>query len=94
MLEYEWSLFIRVTLQTPRIRAGRKTRLLEFKAAVWIVAITAFHLPFKDFVMKRAAKLRLGFGVTTDAELRFAATQHVSRQQITISPGGFGCECV
>ena len=90
MLEYEWSLFVRVTLQTPRIGARRKTRLLEFKAAVWVVTITAFHLSLKDLVMKRTAKLRFCLCMATDAELRLTPAQHVRRQHIAISSCCFG----
>ena len=85
MLEYEWSLFVRVTLQAPCIGACGKSRLLELKAAVWIVAITALHLPFQDLVMKGPAKLSFGLAMTTDAQLWLASSQHVCRQQVTIS---------
>ena len=42
-----------------------------------IVTITALDLAFKNLVMEGQLKLMFGFGVTTDAELRFAGLQQV-----------------
>jgi len=73
MFKYEWSLFVRMTLETSGISARCKARLLQLKAAVRIVTITALHLSFQDFVVKRPAKLCFCFTMTTDAELRLTA---------------------
>lgn len=94
VLENEWSLLVRMTLQTTRVGASRQTRLFELKAAVWIVTIAALHQPFEHLVMKRPAKLGLRFTVTTDTELRFTAAQHVGGQLILISPRCFRYEGV
>ena len=67
MLENEWSLLIRVTLETSSISARRETRLLEFETAMRIVTIAALHLSFEHFVMKRPAELCFRLGMTTDA---------------------------
>ena len=80
MLKNEWSLLVCVTLQTPGIGSRRKARLLEFKTTVWIMTITAFDLSLQHLVMERPAKLRFCLTVTTDAELRFTAAQHVRGQ--------------
>jgi len=94
MLKDEWSLFVCMTLEASGISACRKTRLLQLKAAVWIVTIAALHHPFQHLVMKRPAELGFSFSVTTDAELRLASAQHIRRQQITISSCSFGQEFV
>lgn len=94
MLKNEWSLLVSMTLETPGIRACRKSRLLEFKTAVGIVTITAFDLSFEDLVMKRPAELRLSLAMTTDAELRLTPAQHVCREQIMIASFCFRYECV
>ena len=61
----EWSLLVRMTLDAGGVRAGRKSRLLEFEATVRIVAIAALHRTFQHLVMERQIKLVLGLGVTT-----------------------------
>lgn len=88
VFENERTLLVRVTLQTTGIGAGRETRLFEFEAAVCIMTIAALYLAFQHLVVKRPAKLRLRFAVTTDAELRLAATQHVCGQPVLVSPRG------
>jgi hypothetical protein len=63
------ALLVRVTLDASRIGARRQSRLFEFKPAVWIVAVTAFHRAFEYFVMEGQIELVLGFVVTTEAKL-------------------------
>ena len=75
----EWTLLIRVTLDASRIRAGGKPRLLQFKTTMRIVAVTALHRSFENFMMERRIKLRLHLTMTTQAELRLADFQHVER---------------
>ena len=67
MFVNKWSLLVCMTLDAGCVRAGRKSRLLEFEAAVRIVAIAALHRTFEHLVMERQIKLVLGLGVTTDA---------------------------
>ena len=67
MLVNEWSLLIDVTLDAGRVRAGRKSRLLEFKAAVRIVAIAALHRAFQHLVMERQLELVFDLTVATHA---------------------------
>ena len=66
------TLFVCVTLDASCIGAGRQSRLLEFKAAMRIVAIAALHRAFQHFVMERQVELVLGFAVTTKTELGLA----------------------
>ena len=89
VLEDEWSLLVRMTLQTPRVNACCETSLLLFEAAVGIVTVAAFDQAFQHLVMKRPVELGLRFAVATDAELRLTALEHVGREQIEISSGRF-----
>ena len=89
VLEHEWSLLVRVTLQTACVRACGETRLLEFEAAMWIVTVAALDQAFEYLVMKRPAELGFSFAVTTDAKLRLASFEHVRREQIAISSRSF-----
>lgn len=70
------TLFVGVTLDAGRIGACREARLLEFKSAMWIVAVTAFHRAFEHFVMEGQIELVLGFAVTAQAKLWLALPQH------------------
>ena len=72
MFVRERALFIGVTFYASRIRAGRQSCLLRFKATVRVVTIAALHHSFKDFVMKRLVEVRLHFVMATHAQLRFA----------------------
>ena len=85
VLEDKRPLLIRVTLQTTGVGTRRQTSLLQLEAAVRIVTVTTFDETFEDLVMKRPAELRLRLAVTTDAELRFAAAQHVRCDHIAVS---------
>ena len=73
------TLLVRVTFNTSGVRAGSQSGLLEFKTAMRIVAITALHGSFENFVMKRCIELGLHLTMTTHAELRFPDLQHVER---------------
>ena len=61
-----------MTLDAGRVRARREARLFEFKTAVWIVAVAAFHRAFEHLVMEGQTKLVLRFGVTTQTKLWLA----------------------
>ena len=78
MFEGKWSLLVRVTFNARRIRAGRESRLFEFKTAVRIVAIAALHRAFENLVVKRLGKVWLRFTVTTHAKLRLARLQQMN----------------
>jgi len=52
--------------------------LLQFETAVRVVAITALHYAFKNFVMKWFVEVGLYLVVTTNAELRFANLEKVN----------------
>ena len=75
----KWTLLVSVALDASRIRAGGQSGLFEFETTMRIVAITTLHRPFEDLVMKRRVKLRLHLTMTTQAELRLTAFQHVER---------------
>ena len=79
MLECERSLLVCMTLQAACICACCEPRLLEFETTVRIVTVTALDQAFKHLMMKRSAELGLRLAVTTDAKLRFAASEHVGR---------------
>ena len=49
--------------------------MFEFEAAMRIVAITALHRAFENFVMERHIEGRLYFTVATEAKLGFANLQ-------------------
>jgi hypothetical protein len=65
-------LLISVTFYAGRIRSCGESGLLEFKSTVRIVAITATHYPFKDFVVKRQSELVFDLAVASHAKLRLA----------------------
>ena len=53
MFKSERALLVGMTFKAGGIRAGRKSRLLEFEATVRVVTVAAFHRSFEDLVMKR-----------------------------------------
>jgi len=82
MLVNKWTLFVCVTLDASCIRARRESRLLEFKAAVRIVAVAACHGAFEHFVVKRLRELRFCFVVAAHAQLRLTLLEHPYRTLI------------
>ena len=72
MLVDKGALFVRVTLDTSCIDARCQPRLLEFKSAVRVVAITALHRAFEHLVVERQVELVLCLAMTTQAELWLA----------------------
>ena len=78
VLVREGTLLIRVTFDASRIGASGEPCLLEFKTAMRIMAVTAFHGPFKNLVMERLGKIGLHFTMTTHAELRLAHLQYAN----------------
>jgi len=67
MFVNKWSLLVYVTLDAGCVRAGRKSSLLEFEAAVRIVAIAALHRTFQHLVMERQLELVFDLAMTTHA---------------------------
>ena len=90
MFENEGALLIRVTLQAAGVRARSQSRLLQFKAAVGIVAIGALNQAFKHTVPEGHVELGLLLRVTTQAELRLAALKHLRAANIDVASGDFG----
>ena len=72
VLERERPLLTRMALDARRVRTYREPRLFELKAAVRVVAVTAFHRTFQHFVVERLAELRLGLCMAAHAKLRLA----------------------
>lgn len=70
------SLLIDVTLKARRISASCQSRLFKLETAVWVMAITAAHRAFVNFVMERHRKCRFHLTVTTETKLRIAGLQH------------------
>jgi hypothetical protein len=66
------TLFVYVTLKASRVDTSCEPRLFQFKPAVRIMAIAAFHGAFKHLVTERQLKLVLGLAMTTHTELWFA----------------------
>ena len=79
MFVSEGTLLIRVALNTGGVRTSSQSGLLEFKPAMRIMAITALHLSFENFMMRRLVEVSLCFTVATHAELRLTGFQHVKR---------------
>ena len=79
VFESERTLFVNVTLDTGRIRAGRQSGLLQLKTTMRIVTVAAAHCAFQNLVMERHAELRLNFAVTAGAKLRIVRLQHPNR---------------
>ena len=75
VLEYEWALFVVVTLDASDISADRKLGLLPFEAAMRIVAIAALHCAFKYLVVERFGELCSGFLVAAHAKLLFVGLE-------------------
>ena len=68
----ERTLFIGVTLNASSIRTGRKSGLFQFKPAMRIMAVSAAHHAFKNFVVKGLIELVFHFAVAAQAKLRVA----------------------
>ena len=77
VFERERTLLIRVTLDASGISTGGEPGLLQFKAAVRIVAVAALHHSFENFMVERLVEIRLRFLMATHAELRLACFQHM-----------------
>lgn len=71
------TLLVCVTLDAGRVRARREARLFEFKTAVRIVAVAAFHCAFEHFVMEGQIELVLRLAMTTQTKLRLAFLQQL-----------------
>ena len=69
------SLLIGVTFNTSRIGSSREPSLFQFKTAMWVVAVTALHRSFENFMMEGHLELVLGFAVAVHAELRLTRFQ-------------------
>ena len=74
----ERALLVGVALDTRRICANPELRLFLFEAAMRIVAVTAVHRAFEDFMSEGFAELRFCFVMTGHAELRFVGIKHRS----------------
>ena len=81
VFEREGTLLVRVTLDASGIGTGREPGLLQFKAAVRIVAVAALHHSFENFMVERLVEISFRFSVTTDAELWLPRLQHVDRRE-------------
>ena len=66
------TLLVYVALDASCIGAGGEPRLFQFKPAVRIVTIAAFHGAFQHLVMEGQLKLVLRLTVTTQTQLGFA----------------------
>ena len=75
----EWTLLISVAFNASRIRAGSQSGLLEFKTAMRVMAVTALHCPFENFVMEGLVKVWLCLGVATHTKLRLTDLEHMQR---------------
>src|SRR6185437_7400717 len=82
VLVSERPLLVGVTFYARRVCAGRQPCLLEFEAAMRIVAIAALHRAFEHLVMKPFVEVGLNFVVTTYAELRLPCFQQQTSREI------------
>ena len=78
MLVNKRSLFVCVTLDAGGIGAGGEASLFEFKAAVRIMTVAAFHRAFQHLVMERQVELVLRFAMATEAKLRLAVLEQTN----------------
>ena len=72
MFESEWTLLVRMTLNTGRICAGRQPRLFEFKTTMRVVTVAALQRAFENLVVEGQIELMLDFGMAAQTQLRFA----------------------
>ena len=61
------TLLIRMTFNASCIGPGRQPSLFQFETAMRVMAISAAHRAFKNFVVKRLIELVLYFRVTIEA---------------------------
>ena len=90
MLVDKRTLFVRMTSKTCRVCACRESCLLQLKATMRIVTVTALHRPFQHFVMGRQIELVLDFRVATQTELWLVHLQQFCRREarfLSISVG-------
>src|SRR5690242_4520961 len=92
MLVDKWSLLVCVTLDASCIHTCRQSCLFQFKTAVRVMTIAAFHRAFQHFVMERQIELVLGLTVTTQAKLRFAVFQQLQIRETRLLRVRFGDE--
>ncbi len=72
VLVSERTLLVCVAFYAGRIGAGCQPGLLEFKTAMWVMAVAALHRAFEHLVMKRLVEVGLNFVVAAYAQLRLA----------------------
>jgi hypothetical protein len=76
MFVRERPLLVHVTLNTRGIPTSCQSGLFKLKTAVRVMAITAAHGAFQNFVMEGRGKCRLDLAVATEAKLRVVHLQH------------------
>jgi hypothetical protein len=81
MLVNEWTLFVGVTFNACGIRARCQSCLLEFKTAVWIVAVGTLHRTFEHLVVEGHIELVFDFRMTTQAKLRLVQFQQLDGRE-------------
>ena len=81
MFVNEWTLFVRVTFNARGVRARCQSCLLEFKTAVWIVAVGTLHRAFEHLVVEGHIELVFDFRMTTQAELRLVQFQQLNSRE-------------
>ena len=81
MLVDEWTLFVGVTLNARGVSACCQSCLLEFKTAVWIVAVRTLHRAFEHLVVEGHIELVFDFRVTTQAKLRLVEFQQLNGRE-------------
>ena len=78
VLVNEWTLFVGVTFNARGVSARCQSCLLEFKTAVWIVAVGTLHRTFEHLVVEGHIELVFDFRMTTQAKLRLVQFQQLN----------------
>ena len=81
MLVNEWTLFVCVTFNARSVRARCQSCLLEFKTAMWIVAVCTLHRSFEHLVVEGHIELVFDFRVTTKAKLRLVQFEQLNGRE-------------
>lgn len=81
MLVNEWTLFVGVTFNARGVGTRCQSCLLEFKTAVWIVAVGTLHRTFKHLVVEGHIELVFDFRMTTQAKLRLVHFQQLNGRE-------------
>jgi hypothetical protein len=79
MFECKWTLLVRVTPDATRISTGCQSGLLQLKAAMRVVTVTASHRALENLVMEGLVKVGFHLVMTAHAKLWVTHLQQMYR---------------